>query len=298
MNDLFDTIDSAISIVGTCVSVLVLLVILHVVVALWVYKDAESRGQNAALWLIIALFAPVMGVVIWLILRGEHGVVVPEEEERLLVFRGRKKTRRVLLAVMIVVILAIASTSVYIVERVDRLGEELNDFDYNQLNAFSETWDDTWLLGTGESRSIDVFEEMIWWFGEWDVVFIDTIEIKVAWRDEPDDIGVLVGYTNQPDSVSLTVDDTEDEISFSQQADNAQGGEGRIIYTFNDPTMVFGYGNPDDVDLRDKRTVWGDKILAVMTLVATGPHTHPVRPVHDDGHCDVTIGITVSGREL
>lgn len=298
LNDIFDTIDSAVSIAGTCIAIVLMLLVLHVVVAIWVFKDATSRHQNAVLWLIIALFAPVIGVVIWLILRGEYDIVAPEEEERLLIFRGRKRTRRVLLAIMIVAILAIASTGVYIVDRVDKLGEEMNDFDYDQLDPITETWDDSWYLGTGDSQSIDVFEETIWWFLDLGVVFIDSIEIEVGWRDEPDDFGVLVGYTNQPDTVSLTVDDVQDEIIFSQQVENMQSGEGKIIFTYNDPTTVFGYGNPDDVDLRDKRTVWNDQILAVVTLVSSGPHTHPVRPDHDDGHCEVAMSITVSGREL
>lgn len=298
LNDIFDTIDSAVSIAGTCIAIVLMLLVLHVVVAIWVFKDATSRHQNAVLWLIIALFAPVIGVVIWLILRGEYDVVAPEEEERLLIFRGRKRTRRVLLAIMIVAILAIASTGVYIVDRVDKLGEEMNDFDYDQLDPITETWDDSWYLGTGDSQSIDVFEETIWWFLDLGVVFIDSIEVEVGWRDEPDDLGILVGYTNQPDTVSLNVDDSQDEISFSQQVENMQDGEGKIIFTYNDPTTVFGYGNPKDVNLRDKTVVWGDPIIAVLTLVNAGDHTHPVRPDHDDGHCEVSMSITVSGREL
>lgn len=298
LNDVFDTMDSALSVLGTCIAVVLMLLVLHVVVAIWVYKDAQSRGQNAVLWLIIALFAPVIGVVIWLVLRGEHSVVIPEEEERFLIFHGRKRTRLVLLALMMVVLLAIASTGVYIMDRVDKLGEEMNDFDYNQLDPISETWDDSWYLGTGDSQSIDVFEETVWWFMDLGVVFIDSIEIVVVWSDEPGDFGVLAGYTNQPDTVSLSVDDNQDQLGFSQQTENTQDGEGRITFTYNDPTTVFGYGNPNDADIRDKKVVWGDPIVAVLTLVDAGPHTHPVRPDHDDGHCEVAMSITVSGREL
>ncbi len=297
-NDIFDTIDSTMSMLGTCITVVIMLLVLHVVVAIWVYKDAASRRQNAVMWMIIALFAPIFGVVIWLVLRGEFGVVVPAEEERLLMFRGRKRIRMVLLAVMMIVILAIASTGVYLVDRVDKLEEELNDFNYAQLDAITENYEDSWYLGTGESISIDVFEETIWWFLDLGVVFIDTIDIEVGWLDEPDDIGVLVGYTNQPDTVSLSVNDAQGEIIFSEQTENIQGGGGKITFSYNDPETVFGYGNPDDVDLRDMRVVWGDQILAVLTLVNAGDHTHPVRPDHDDGHCEVSMVITVSGREL
>jgi TctA family transporter len=46
-----------------------------IVVAVWVYKDAESRGENGVLWLIIVLIAGIIGFIIWLIIRRDKPVV-------------------------------------------------------------------------------------------------------------------------------------------------------------------------------------------------------------------------------
>jgi len=46
-----------------------------IVIAVWVYKDAESRGESGVLWLIIALIAGIIGLIIWLIIRRDKPVV-------------------------------------------------------------------------------------------------------------------------------------------------------------------------------------------------------------------------------
>ena len=47
--------------------------IVFIVIALWVYKDAEKRGSSGALWLIIVLLAGIIGIIIWLIVRPPIG---------------------------------------------------------------------------------------------------------------------------------------------------------------------------------------------------------------------------------
>jgi preprotein translocase subunit YajC len=39
--------------------------------AIWVYRDAEKRGQEPALWLLIILVSNILGLILWLILRPE-----------------------------------------------------------------------------------------------------------------------------------------------------------------------------------------------------------------------------------
>jgi hypothetical protein len=39
--------------------------------AIWIYRDAEKRGQEPALWLLIFLVSNIFGLIIWLILRPE-----------------------------------------------------------------------------------------------------------------------------------------------------------------------------------------------------------------------------------
>ncbi|MBS7251343.1 MAG: hypothetical protein KIH08_12275 [Candidatus Freyarchaeota archaeon] len=43
--------------------------IIAIVLAIWVYRDAESRGENGALWLIIVLLLGLIGLIIYLIVR-------------------------------------------------------------------------------------------------------------------------------------------------------------------------------------------------------------------------------------
>jgi len=43
--------------------------IIAIVLAIWVYKDAEKRGSSGALWLIIVIFTGIIGLIIWLVIR-------------------------------------------------------------------------------------------------------------------------------------------------------------------------------------------------------------------------------------
>jgi uncharacterized membrane protein len=46
--------------------------VVAIILCIWVYKDAESRGMNGALWLIIVLLAGLLGLIIYLIVRKEE----------------------------------------------------------------------------------------------------------------------------------------------------------------------------------------------------------------------------------
>jgi hypothetical protein len=43
--------------------------IIGILVAIWVYRDAEARGENGALWLIIVILTGLIGLIIYLITR-------------------------------------------------------------------------------------------------------------------------------------------------------------------------------------------------------------------------------------
>jgi len=51
--------------------------IVWILVAVWVYKDAESRGMGGILWLLVVLFIGLIGLIIYLIVRGSHPVRPP-----------------------------------------------------------------------------------------------------------------------------------------------------------------------------------------------------------------------------
>lgn len=52
--------------------------IISIVIAIWVYKDAERRGSSGALWLIILLLTNILGLIIWLIVRPPIGGKQPQ----------------------------------------------------------------------------------------------------------------------------------------------------------------------------------------------------------------------------
>ena len=45
--------------------------VLWLLVAVWVYKDAQKRDKNGVLWFIIVIIIGIIGFIIWLLLRGE-----------------------------------------------------------------------------------------------------------------------------------------------------------------------------------------------------------------------------------
>jgi len=54
---------------------MVVMVIISILIAVWVYRDAKSRGMSGALWLIIVLIAGIIGLIIYLVVRNDK---VPE----------------------------------------------------------------------------------------------------------------------------------------------------------------------------------------------------------------------------
>ncbi len=55
----------------------VIWIIIGILLCIWVYKDAESRGMNGALWLIIVLITGIIGLIIYLVVRKEKKAVAP-----------------------------------------------------------------------------------------------------------------------------------------------------------------------------------------------------------------------------
>jgi heme/copper-type cytochrome/quinol oxidase subunit 2 len=45
--------------------------IIGILLAIWVYRDAESRGMNGVMWLIILFIAGIVGLIIYLIVRKD-----------------------------------------------------------------------------------------------------------------------------------------------------------------------------------------------------------------------------------
>ena len=48
--------------------------VVSILIAIWVYRDAERRGMNGVLWLIVVLIANIIGLIIYLVVRSDHPV--------------------------------------------------------------------------------------------------------------------------------------------------------------------------------------------------------------------------------
>lgn len=51
--------------------------IIAILLCIWVYRDAESRGMSGVLWLIVVLIAGLIGLIIYLIVRKEKKPPAP-----------------------------------------------------------------------------------------------------------------------------------------------------------------------------------------------------------------------------
>ena len=45
--------------------------IIAVLLCIWVYRDAESRGMNGAMWLIIVIITGILGLIVYLVVRKD-----------------------------------------------------------------------------------------------------------------------------------------------------------------------------------------------------------------------------------
>ncbi len=57
--------------VGLIFLVPIFLFIIGILIAIWVYKDAEARGESGVLWLLVVLLTSFIGLIVWLVVRPE-----------------------------------------------------------------------------------------------------------------------------------------------------------------------------------------------------------------------------------
>jgi len=51
--------------------------VIAILLCIWVYRDAESRGMNGVLWLIVVLIAGIIGLIVYLVVRKEKKSAAP-----------------------------------------------------------------------------------------------------------------------------------------------------------------------------------------------------------------------------
>jgi len=52
--------------------------VIAVAIGVWVYRDAESRNMNGAMWLIIGLILGIIGLIVYVIVRKPKAKKAPE----------------------------------------------------------------------------------------------------------------------------------------------------------------------------------------------------------------------------
>jgi RNA polymerase subunit RPABC4/transcription elongation factor Spt4 len=62
---------------GTCLLIYLILFFVWLILAIFVYKDAEKRDKSGVLWLIIVLLTGIIGLIIWLVVRPPLGGEIP-----------------------------------------------------------------------------------------------------------------------------------------------------------------------------------------------------------------------------
>ena len=68
-----DPYDGAGACIGGMMCIIgVVWLIIAIALAVWVYKDAEARGENGVLWLIVVILLGLIGLIIWLIARPKE----------------------------------------------------------------------------------------------------------------------------------------------------------------------------------------------------------------------------------
>ncbi len=72
--DVYSPLQAELLFGGICFLFIGLLVI-AILLAVWVYRDAEKRGMGGVLWLIVVLIAGILGLIIYLIVRRSHPVM-------------------------------------------------------------------------------------------------------------------------------------------------------------------------------------------------------------------------------
>ncbi len=66
-----------------CISVFLIFLLIAILISIWIYKDAEKRGKEGILWVIILILTGgIPGLVLWLLVRPDMEEVKKKELDR------------------------------------------------------------------------------------------------------------------------------------------------------------------------------------------------------------------------
>jgi hypothetical protein len=52
-----------------CGLLMVMCLVVHILVAVWVYKDIRTRGTGSGIWIVIALISGLLGALVYAVVR-------------------------------------------------------------------------------------------------------------------------------------------------------------------------------------------------------------------------------------
>ncbi len=64
-------LDVGLAIGGIICAIYVVWLVVAILLCVWVYRDAQRRGMNGALWLIVVIITGIIGLIIYLIVRKD-----------------------------------------------------------------------------------------------------------------------------------------------------------------------------------------------------------------------------------
>jgi len=62
---------------GLICAIVVGLWVIFLFIAIWVYRDAESRGMSGVLWLLVVLITGLIGLIVYLVVRHDKRPMMP-----------------------------------------------------------------------------------------------------------------------------------------------------------------------------------------------------------------------------
>lgn len=80
---------------GTICAFWVIGIVIYILIAIWVYRDAEKRGMSGVLWLIVILVAFIIGLIVYLIVRADHPVKTVQPTQEVPAFRPAVETMKI-----------------------------------------------------------------------------------------------------------------------------------------------------------------------------------------------------------
>jgi hypothetical protein len=58
-------------IAGTCLVIYIIMFVIWILIAVWVYRDAKERGMSGGVWVLVVLLLGIIGLIVYLVVRTD-----------------------------------------------------------------------------------------------------------------------------------------------------------------------------------------------------------------------------------